>query len=39
MGVMPFFPAKINRSPEAAVNAGFKRLANAIVSGVKNSVC
>jgi hypothetical protein len=37
MGVIPFLPAKINRSIELTVNRGFKRLANAMVSGVKNS--
>lgn len=30
MGVMPFRPAKIHRSPEPKAKAGFKRLVNAI---------
>jgi hypothetical protein len=38
MGVMPLRPAKINRSTDPTANAGFKRLAKAMVSGVKNSV-
>jgi hypothetical protein len=39
MGVMPLRPAKINRSTAPTANAGFKRFAKAMVSGVKNSVC
>jgi hypothetical protein len=38
MGLMPFLPEKINRSTDAKDNAGFKHLAKAMVSGVKNSI-